>query len=69
MQTRYRIVDANNLELFEGHKSRILERLATKKMRDQWSKLSIMWCRYEPKHEECPVWRLWGRAEDFIAQQ
>lgn len=69
MQTRYRILGADGAPEFEGKRSRVREKLLTKRYRDRWGTIRIEVCRYEPQHEDCPKWALWGNAMKFMESQ
>lgn len=70
MQTIYRIL-WDDVEVFRGHKSKVVRQLASRKLRDKWSQMHVERCRYEPDVEECPPTRWTGRqsATQFMQSQ
>jgi len=62
----YRIVASTNEEVFRGTRSKVLEKLAIRRLRDRLGRLSIDVGRIDPVVDDEPVWQFAASAEDFM---
>jgi hypothetical protein len=69
MRALYRIVDRSGGPIFEGKRSRVLEKLATRELRDRLSDLRVEICIFNPALRIPKTWRDVGGAAEFTLGQ